>query len=152
MAGTLKTLLTKSLERAELSILRSFVDENPSATLSELLALDPRFGNLTVADIKGGAVTGPRGRKGGGKGRGQGRDPSSVPSASTRTAADRRDYDDAMLAALRASDADADASMTELRAVVGGERLQARKSLARLVKARKVKRTGRAKGTRYKAR
>jgi hypothetical protein len=70
--------------------------------------------------------------------------------ASTRTAAGRGDFESKILAAIRA--AGGPVRSVELEAQVGGNPMQRRAALKRLVKARKIKREGVARATTYAAR
>jgi hypothetical protein len=85
------------------------------------------------------------------------REPPSAPARTTgkgavdtRTPAARAAYDDAILVVLRA--ARHEMSAQDIRAKCGGTELQARTALHRLIKARKIKSSGRARATKYRAR
>lgn len=113
------------------------------ATIGSLLA-DPVVGpfvrGLTIAQLQGGtparaaAAPAKRGRaaKGG-----------------VRTAGGRETYDAKVLAAIKAARGPAGAEA--LIKATGGTSQQFRQATKRLVAARKVKRTGKARGTRYVA-
>jgi hypothetical protein len=122
-----------------------------TTTIAELLA-DPVAGpfvpSLTVGDLGGGRTTesstprrgqsraSPRGRASG--------------KASTRTAEGREGYDAEVLAAIKAVRGPAAAE--DVIKTVGGTGLQFRTATKRLIASREIKRTGKARGTRYVAR
>jgi hypothetical protein len=81
------------------------------------------------------AAPAPRGKKGG--------------AAQVRTQAGRANYDESVLAAVKASKGKAKAE--ELRKKIGGTPPQLRAALARLIEDGKVKSTGKARGTAYTA-
>lgn len=156
MDSSVPTGLSSAQRRALASVLRS----QPSATLGELGSiLEGQLGSmlrtLTIGDLLG--------QPGQSK---PGRHPSSLPlaaqktlvpanealarapeSVDSRTAAGRRQYDAAVLSALRS--AGRPLSAGELRLMVGGSGQQIRVSLKRLVEEDGVERSGIARGTRY---
>jgi hypothetical protein len=71
------------------------------------------------------------------------------PKATTRTAKGRGDYDANVLAVLKS--ASHPVAADEVIEKVGGTGLQFRTATKRLLAARKIKRTGKARGTRYAA-
>lgn len=82
-------------------------------------------------------------------GRGKARKKAASP-VSTRTQSDRANYDQAILSTLNTHSSAMAAE--ELRAAVGGEPNQLRAALHRLIDAKLVVRSGRARGTTYCAR
>jgi hypothetical protein len=130
--------------QAILEHVRSF----PQMTLAELVGAKGDIGRLaaelTVGELMG--VSG--GRRGKGSGRKAGSE-SRVGAVKTRSVADRAVYDASVLKLL--SSAKDPLLAVRVRDAVGGTPLQARASLHRLVKARKVKRHGRARATTYAA-
>jgi hypothetical protein len=126
-----------------------------STTIGELLA-DPIVGNLvpslTVGELGGTAA--PSGRRRGrppGSGKKAGRKPGRKPGrgGGTRTAAGRSDYDGKVLAVISGSKSPISAE--DARKKIGGSPLQFRASAERLLASKKIKREGKARGTKYRA-
>jgi len=76
--------------------------------------------------------------------------PAAVAAANTRTAKGRESYDKAVYEALKTSKPDWEDS-TSVRKVAGGTELQFRKSIGRLLTAKKAKSKGKARAKRYQA-
>lgn len=121
-----------------------------STTIAELLA-DPVAGpfvpSLTVGELGGGRASGsttPRNGPSLSSRRGR-----AKAQASTRTAEGRGDYDAKVLAAIKS--ASGPAAAEDVIKTVGGTGLQFRTATKRLIASRKIKRTGKARGTRYMA-
>lgn len=121
-------------------------------TIATLLA-DPVAGPL-VRSLTLGELTGSVARPAG-KSRGRRQFVAAVPNggskagASRRTAEGRGDHDAKVLAALKAASGPVAAEDVIKR--VGGIGLQFRTSTCRLLASRKIRRTGKARGTRYVA-
>lgn len=151
MDSSVHTGLSSAQRRALASVLRS----QPSATLGELGSiLEGQLGSmlrsLTIGELLGHAQqSSPAGQS----------QPAATlrpanealretpDSVNSRTAAGRRQYDAAVLSALRS--AGRPLSAGELRLMVGGSGQQIRVSLKRLVEEDGVERSGIARGTRY---
>ena len=126
--------------------------QGANTTIASLLA-DPIAGpfvrDLTLGELQGGRATAgvspPRHR--------QSIQPSSggrpKAKASTRTADGRDDYDAGVLAAIKS--AGGPVAAEDVIKKVGGTGLQFRTATKRLIASRKIKRTGKARGTRYVA-
>ncbi len=128
-----------------------YVRSKPATTtIGELLA-DSVIGgfirSLTVAELIGGEVPFPRG--GGRRGRRVAAASPRTGEANTRTADGRNAYDSRVLAAIKA--AGGPASAESLLSNTGGDAAQFRAATKRLLAAKKIKRTGKARGTRYAA-
>lgn len=125
-------------------------------TIGELLA-DPLVGalvrELTVAELSSNGVS----PSGAGSGRtfvrvSQGKPPTRAGrrgGTNTRTAEGRGDYDTRVLAAIKA--AGGPVAAQQLLKSVGGTGLQFRTATKRLLAGKKIKRSGKARGTRYAA-
>lgn len=141
------------------AILRLLADKAPHTTLSELLA-DPSIGtqarSLTLADlaralggvtsggaVSGGAVSAERGRPGPKPAAAQER---SAAPATRRSPSDK--YDAAVLVEILAAPEPVGA--VAVREKVGGTPAQFRSAVERLMEARKISKSGIAKGTRYR--
>jgi hypothetical protein len=94
--------------------------------------------SLTVADLTGGEIPVPR------AGRGR-----KAAGASTRTKNGRSEYDARVLAAIKA--AGGPASAESLLPKTGGDAGQFRAATKRLLAGKKIKRSGKARGTKYAA-
>ena len=144
--------LDAAMAAAQRQVLLDYAIANPEVTIGELASMKGEFskvaGSLTVGELRAGKATAGSGRKRGGPGR-AGRRASSN-SADTRTKAARATYDAKVLAAVKAAGDKIGAD--EVREQVGGTADQVRTSLKRLIKSKKVKRSGRARATRYVAR
>ena len=145
------------------ALLVHFVRSRGSATtIGELLA-DPIVGklvpSLTVAELSGGggvASAPRRGRPPGSKtgakkgkktGKRRGRPPGR--GASTRTPAGRSDYDEKVLSVIGGSKGPISAE--DARKKIGGTPMQFRAAAERLMASKKIKREGKARGTKYRA-
>jgi len=138
------------------ALLVHFVRSRGTATtIGELLA-DPIVGklvpSLTVAEIGGSGSAAPsgvrRGRPpGSGKGKKAGR--KAGKGASTRTPEGRTDYDQKVLGLIGGSKAPVSAE--EARKKIGGTPMQFRAAAERLLASKKIKREGKARGTKYRA-
>ncbi len=117
-----------------------------SATIASLLddpVVAPFIRGLTIGELGGGRSPNapsvrPSGAGGGRKAK-----------EGTRTAAGRKDYDARVLAAIKA--AGASVAAEDVINSIGGTGLQFRTATKRLIASRKIKRTGKARGTRYAA-
>jgi hypothetical protein len=138
------------------ALLVHFVRSRGTATtIGELLA-DPIVGklvpSLTVAEIGGSASLAPNGVKR------RGRPPGSVNKkkagrkaggkASTRTPEGRTDYDQKVLGLIGGSKSAISAE--EARKKIGGTPMQFRAAAERLLASKKIKREGKARGTKYR--
>ena len=140
------------------ALLVHFVRSRGTATtIGELLA-DPIVGklvpSLTVAEIGGSGSAAPsgvrRGRPpGSGKGKGKKAGRKAGKGASTRTPEGRTDYDQKVLAIVAGSKAPVSAE--EARKKIGGTPMQFRAAAERLLASKKIKREGKARGTKYRA-
>jgi hypothetical protein len=126
-----------------------------AATIGELLA-DPIVGalvpSLTIAELNGGAAPAAPGKRRGrppGSGKKTGRKPGRPRGAATRTQAGRSDYDEKVMSAISASKGPVSAE--QARKKIGGTPMQFRAAVERLLAAKKVKREGKARGTKYRA-
>ncbi len=124
-------------------------------TIGDLLA-DPIVGalvpSLTVAEIGGSAGAAAPGRRRGrppGSGKTAGRKPGRPKGAGTRTQAGRSDYDQKVMSAIAASKGPVSAE--QARKKIGGTPMQFRASVERLLAGKKIKREGKARGTKYRA-
>ncbi|GEM_PF-2870911 len=121
-----------------------FMVGHPSATLGELLTLDQELKNLSIAEVIHAESVST-----------QSTSPQNLPATGslnavdTRTAAGRVTYDASVLATIRKFNGRVGAET--LRTSAGGDPHQIRRALARLVRRREVKRTGRARSTLYEA-
>jgi hypothetical protein len=136
------------------SLVVHYVRSKPlSTTIGELLA-DPLIGalvrSLTVAQLAGGQIRVPRSARKAGTAKSE---PASKAGrgrkANTRTAGGRGDYDGRVLSAIKAAGAPVNAET--LLPKVGGAPAQLRAATKRLLSGKKIKRTGKARGTRYAA-
>jgi len=127
-----------------------------AATIGELLA-DPIVGalvpSLTIAELGGSAsAAAPGKRRGRPPGSGKkkaGRKPGRPKGAATRTQAGRSDYDEKVMASISGSKGPISAE--QARKKIGGTPMQFRAAVERLLAAKKVKREGKARGTKYRA-
>jgi hypothetical protein len=128
-----------------------------AATIGELLA-DPIVGalvpSLTVAELGGSAAAAAPGKRrgrppGSGNKKKAGRKPGRPKGAATRTQAGRSDYDEKVMSAISASKGPVSAE--QARKKIGGTPMQFRAAVERLLAAKKVKREGKARGTKYRA-
>jgi hypothetical protein len=140
------------------ALLVHFVRSRGTATtIGELLA-DPIVGNLvpslTVAELGGSGSAAPNGFKR------RGRPPGSTNkkkagrkaggrAASTRTPEGRTDYDQKVLGLIGGSKGAVSAE--EARKKIGGTPMQFRAAAERLLASKKIKREGKARGTKYRA-
>jgi hypothetical protein len=142
------------------ALLVHFVRSRGTATtIGELLA-DPIVGklvpSLTVAEIGGSSSAAApngvrrRGRPpGSGKGKKVGRKAGAGKGASTRTPEGRSDYDQKVLGII--AGARAPVSAEDARKKIGGTPMQFRAAAERLLADKKIKREGKARGTKYRA-
>ncbi len=146
-----ESAIKSAIDAQERQVCLDLLRSSPELTLGEIHKLSRgsigrHFGSITVGELLGGSP------QTGGT-RSQQRDPAvegAAPAAvNTRTAAGRQAYDDAMLEALKVEEAPVSAA--KLIAKVGGTKLQARMALNRLIDAKKVVWTGKARGTKYSA-
>lgn len=137
------------------ALVRMIAEKAPTTTIGELLAdpsFGPRFRALAIGQLLGAApATTPAAPT---------RAPlaskqiasasrASIGSIDVRTPAGREVYDTSVLAAIAAHREPA--SATDVRAKAGGTDLQFRAAVERLIEEKKVRRTGKARGTRYSA-
>lgn len=136
------------MEAGARQVVIDLITKSPRATLGDVLELTKgKWGavarTITIGELLAGA---PRG---GGRAHARGGRQPSVGAVSTKTPAARKRYDAAVLDALKA--AKGPVSAAQIRGVVGGTPLQTRTALNRLIDTGKVKWTGKARGTRYRA-
>lgn len=138
-----------AVENAERNVLIDLIRSRPEMSLADIGRLSKgRFSGLmssvTVRDLIDGAV---------GKGRGnRARSTSRAVSAGavdTRTPSARKRYDDAVHRAVKNSASPISAQ--QVRTIVGGTPLQARKALNRLIEAGRLTFQGKARATKYSA-
>jgi hypothetical protein len=136
------------------ALVRMIAEKAPTTTIGELLAdpsFGPRFRALPIGQLLGAAPpappvapTRPQATKQTASG-----PRTSTASIDVRTPAGREVYDTSVLAAIAAHREPA--SATDVRAKAGGTDLQFRAAVERLIAEKKVRRTGKARGTRYSA-
>jgi hypothetical protein len=144
----LQDSIDKAVEAGARQVVIDLIRESPKATLGEILELTKgKWGavarTITIGELLAGA---PRGGR---RARGRAGKQPSTGTVNTKTPAGRRRYDAAVLDAVKA--AKSPISAAQIRGIVGGTPLQTRTSLNRLIDADKVKWTGKARGTRYRA-
>ena len=137
-----------AVENAERNVLIDLIRSRPEMSLADIGRLSKgRFSGLmssvTVRDLLDGAA---RGR--GGRGRSASR-AVSAGAVDTRTPSARKRYDDAVHRAVKNSTAPISAQ--QVRTIVGGTPLQARKALNRLIEAGRLTFQGKARATKYSA-
>ncbi len=147
-----KQKLLESIVRARRDALIQQIRSNPRLTIADLQSLAGSVVGPTLRTITIGDFTSSH--------EGEGLTHLETPAPpilwdpaktrATRTAKERREYDAAMLAALRHKARQA-YSATELGRLVGGTPQQIRRSLHRLIDAGKVSCTGRTSSARYRA-
>jgi hypothetical protein len=139
------------------ALLVHFVRSRGTATtIGELLA-DPIVGklvpSLTVAEIGGSASAAPNGAPRRGRPPGSRNKKTAAraggKAASTRTPEGRTDYDQKVLGIIGSSKAPMSAE--EARKKIGGTPMQFRAAAERLLASKKIKREGKARGTKYRA-
>jgi hypothetical protein len=136
------------VEAGARQVVIDMIRESPRATLGDIFDLTKgKWGSvartITIGELLAG---GPRGA---GRARARGGKKPDTGGVNTKTPAGRKRYDAAVVAAVRA--AKGPVSAAQIRAVVGGTPLQTRTALNRLIDAGKIKWTGKARGTRYRA-
>ena len=136
------------------SLVVHYVSSKPdSTTIGDLLA-DPLIAGhvraLTVAQLTGGPIAAPRdARTPRPAGQVAAKSAGRKRKTNTRTAGGRGDYDGRVLAAITAAGAPVNAET--LLPKVGGAPAQLRAATKRLLRGKRIKRTGKARGTRYAA-
>lgn len=162
--GTLIDTFHEAISAQSEAALVALVSRQPQTTiaeLAELLASNPRLGATTLTTLLGNGRVAATPKR---RGRPPGRKAASVsvdapaPAAkrkaggsgkrNVRTESGRGQFDQDVLAALRDAGGDS-VSATALRGIVGGDPIQLRTSLNRLIANRLVTFTGKARGTRY---
>lgn len=138
------------------TLLVHFVRSRGSDTTIGQLLADPIVGalvpSLTVAELGGSANGAAPARRRGrppGSGRKPGRPPGRAKSNGTRTQAGRSEYDGKVMAAISGSKGPISAE--QARKKIGGTPMQFRASVERLLATKKIKREGKARGTKYRA-
>jgi hypothetical protein len=138
-------------------LVRALIEHDPNMRLRDLLA-DPVVGehvrNMRVGDLLGVGSPAKNGRSQGAfaqrKSIAVAKTAGTKTRAETRTAAGRAEYDAKVLGAI--ANAKAAVSANDVRGQVGGDAFQFRAAADRLVRAKKIKVEGKARGTRYRAR
>lgn len=156
--------LSAALDDARRSTLIDHVRSNPDITIGELVNLDGGLGQVAASVTVRELLLGGPALRGGARSprpkasrRGRRRELTakrdftkrSNKAVNTRTSAGRRQYDAAVLEAVRGSDDGARADRIKL--AVGGTPLQVRTSLHRLKSAKLVHRKGKARATTWHA-
>jgi hypothetical protein len=175
--ATITSVFQDALAEQAKAALAAVVASQPKTTcaeLAELIASNPTLGSITLAELLGGkAAAAPAKRR---PGRPPGRKAAAAPAAAAaggaaaapaaapakkvkaapagggkrnvRTESGREQFDEEVLASLRAAGGDTVAATT-LREMIGGDPTQLRTSLNRLIERGLVTFTGKARGTRY---
>ena len=143
--------LESAMAAAQRQVLLDHVISSPGATLGELAGMKGELSalaaSLTVGEIRSGKASASKGGRGKSSSRSA---PRSAGEVSTRTKIERAEYDAAILAIVKSSGGKVGAD--EIREQAGGTAEQVRTALKRLITAKRVKRSGRARATRYAAR
>lgn len=174
--ATITSVFQDALAEQAKAALAAVVASQPKTTcaeLAELIASNPTLGSITLAELLGGKIAAapakrrpgrPPGRKAAvaapaAAAGGAAAAPAAVPAKKVKAAASagkrnvrtesgREQFDEEVLASLRAAGGDTVAATT-LREMIGGDPTQLRTSLNRLIERGLVTFTGKARGTRY---
>lgn len=137
------------------ALIRIIADKAPNTTLRELFA-EPMLGghvqSLTIGEllgVGGAPQTAPKAPAGRPAAAAPSKAPRPAKSADVTTAEGRAAYTSAVLGVI--ASAGGPWSAQNVRAKAGGTDLQFRAAVERLLADKKVKRTGKARGTRYTA-
>ncbi len=147
-----ESAIRTAIDAQERQVCLDLLRNSPALTLGEIHKLSRgsigrHFSSITVGELLGGPVQ--QDAEALPKSGAPAEDGVAPATVNTRTAAGRQAYDNAMLEALKAEEAPVSAA--QLIAKVGGTKLQARMALNRLIDAKKVVWTGKARGTKYSA-
>ncbi len=140
--GNRAVAFDQALEQARKEAIIQTLRDSPDMTLGEIRKLDPSIRDLveliTIGELQAAAKASPRKKS------------TANQNFATRTTAGREQIDEAVLTALRAAGEPVRAEA--LRPKVGCSPAQLRRSLARLVAAKVLKRSGQARATTYQLR